>query len=82
MVLVSVHDVSSHDQVQPIAVDSPADSVSDSGHSASATEVVLEVFEVAGRSELNRRFLNTGLEFLDSVGSSGCVPHASSGDEK
>ena len=30
-------------------------------------EVVPEVFEAAGWFELNRRFLNTGLEFLDSV---------------
>ena len=32
---------------------------------AAATE--REVFEAAGRFELNRRFLHTGLEFLDSV---------------
>ena len=63
LVLVSAQElVSSHDQVEPTAVDSPADSPSDSGHSASVMEVVPEVFEVAGR-----RFLHTGLEFLDSV---------------
>ena len=33
----------------------------------SVMEVVPEVFEAAGRFELNRRFLHTGLEFLDSV---------------
>ena len=73
--------VSSHDQVEPTAVDSPADSPSDSGHSARVMEVVPEVFEAAGRFELSGRFLHTGLEFLD-CGSSCCVPHASSGDKK
>ena len=69
LVLVSARElVSSHDQVEPTAVDSSADSPSDSGHSASVMEVVPEVFEAAVRFELNRRFLHTGLEFLDSVG--------------
>ena len=56
-----------HDHVEPTAVDSPADSPSDSGHSASVMEAVPEVFEAARRFELNRRFLHTGLESLDSV---------------
>ena len=68
LVLVSTPEpVSSHDHVEPTAVDSPADSPSDSGYSASVTEAVPEVFEAAGRFELNRRFLHTGLEYLDSV---------------
>ena len=46
---------------------SPAESPSDSGSSASVMEAVPEVFEAGGRFELNRRFLRTGLESLDSV---------------
>ena len=68
LVLVSAPEpVSSHDHVEPTGVDSPADSPSDSGGSASVTEAVSEVFEAAGRFELDRRFVQTGLEYLDSV---------------